>query len=444
MDRQKPEWEINVKSMFFSAAYRWKRILVIALALAVLLGAYQAVSAWRGKNNESMQAQYNAEKIKYDEAKKTLEKDLEKLKEDIQNQKAYLEESVFMQLNYWNVHQARVDLYLSVPTETGYQNTDKAEQLLALYAASLRRQTLMEDIAKQMELQPKYLSEVISVSTSLGNILSITVSWPDDVGAQTIMRALVADSQDYRITLSQTVGEHTLAVVLDTVGSIVETSIMERQEQKKNCLEDYERQLAEKEAELSILSQPVMQETSALKAGVKWAIIGGVVGVVLVAALCCLMFIFSDKVYSGADLQARCGVRVLGGMPGHRKLDPVTRCIRRAEGRRMDAPEEALLLLQENLRQYAGAATNILVTGDMKPDQVEACAAWIQRGMTDIKLTACGSVLENVNAVRGLSQCDAVLLLEKCGSSRYHRISREIARINDIKKPLLGCVTVEW
>ena len=449
MDRERPEWEINLKSMFFSAAYRWKLILAAALVLALLLGAYQAAAVRLTRDSDSLYAQYNVEQIKYKHTKEALEKAIAELEKDIQDQEKYLEESVLMQLDYRNVHQARVDLYLSTPYQIMpgmvYQNTDNADKLLALYVLALDDRLLLEEIAGEVKSEVKYLKEVVSVNASLNHILSITVNWPDSAGAQMVINALTAHMQRYHDTLSKTVGEHTLTVAFNVVGSVVERSILERQTQEDQRLADCEVQLAEKKIELSGLSEPVIEQTTALKAGVKWAILGGVVGAVLMTALCCLMFIFSDKVYSGADLQARCGVRVLGSMPGDRKLDPITRIIRWAEGRRIDSSEEELLLLlQENLRQYAGEAVNILVTGDMKLELVQVCVARLQQGMTGIKLMACGSVLTDVDAVRSLSQCDAVLLLQKCGSSRYHSISREIARINDIKKPLVGCVAVEW
>lgn len=450
MNRERPEWEINLKSMLFASAYQWKLMLAAAVALAVLLGGYQGVSVWRASDNNALRAQYKVAHMKYRHEKTALEKAVEKLEEDIAEQEEYLEESVLMQLDHRNVHHAKVDLYLTTPfqimPDKVYQNTDKADQLLAFYVSSLSDQLLLEDIAKEAKLEAKYLTEVISIGTNLNHILSITVRWTDDAGAQAIMDALVAQAQSYHDTLSQTVGEHTLTVVLDTVGSVVEPWVFDRQEQEELRLEGYELQLAEKETELKDLAEPVLEQATAgdaLKAGIKWAVLGGVAGAVLVAALSCFLFIFSDKVYSGVDLQARCGVRILGSMPSDKKLDPVTRRISMAEGRNMADPEETPVLLQENLLQYACGATNILITGDIKPELAEACAARLQQGLTDVKLTACGSVLEDVSAVRALSECDAVLLLQKCGRSRYHRVSREIVRINDVKKPLIGCIIVE-
>lgn len=450
MHQEKPEWEINLKSMLFAAAYRWKVMLAAAAALAVLLGGFQMVSVWRERNNDDLYAQHKVAYTEYKNKKNVLKKTIEKLEKDIEEQKTYLDESMLMQLDHRDVHQARVNLYLTTPyqimPDKVFQNTDKAELLLAFYVSSLSDQLLLTDIAKEVNLDAKYLTEIVSIETDLGHILSITVSWTDDAGAQAIMAALVAHTQSYHDVLSETVGEHTLTVVLDTVGSVVDPGVFDRQEQENSQLENYELQLAEKDVELRGLVEPVIGEVSVsgiLKTGIKWAVLGGIAGVVLVAALCCFAYVFSDKVYCGTDVQARCGVRVLGSLSSGKRIDPITRHIRRAEGRIVADPNEVPVLLQETLLQYARGAANVLVTGDMKPELVESCTARLQEGLTDVKLTACGSILEDVNAVRGLSQCDAVLLLEKCGSSRYHRISREMAQINDANKPLMGCIIVE-
>lgn len=450
MHQEKPEWEINLKSMLFAAAYRWKVMLVLAVTLAVFLGAYQMVSAWRKRDNAVLHTQYKIAYTEYKNKKKTLEKSIEKLEEDIAEQETYLSKSMLMQLDHRDVHQARVNLYLTTPyqimPDKVFQNTDKADQLLAFYVSSLSDQLLLENIAKKANLEARYLTEVISISTNLNHILSITVNWTDNAGARNVMDALVAHVQSYYDTFSKTVGEHTLTVVLDTVGSVVDPGVFDRQEQENLRLEDYELQLAKSTAELQSLVEPVISEESVnsiLKTGIKWAILGGVAGVVLVAALCCFAYIFSDKVYCGTDVQVRCGVRVLGSLPGNKKTDLITRRIRQAEGRIIADPNEVPILLQETLLQYAHGASNVLITGDIKPELAKSCAARLQEGLTEVKLTACGSILEDVNAVRCLAQCDAVLLLAKCGSSRYYRISREMARINDAKKPLMGCIIVE-
>lgn len=450
MNREKPEWEINIKSMIFAAAYRWKAMVAVAMILAVLLGGYQTLSLWRNTGNSAVAEQNEAAQAEHKSRSDMLQTSIKNLKKNIKEQEIYLSESVLMQLDYWNVHQAKVDLYVSTPyqimPDKFYQDTDKSSHIVALYASALQDPVVLEKIAADVKIKATYLSELITVKTEEDNILSVTVNWTDDEGAQKIANALITHAQSCQDAFAEKVGEHTLEVALNTVGSFVDPTLIDQQNAKNFQMQNYEQQLAEKEAKLQTLAAPTISAVSVgdiLKAGIKWAILGCVAGLFLTFAYFCFIYIFSDKVYSGTDLQNRCGIRALGSLSGSKKYDPITRCLHQAEGRVIAGPDAAPELLQETLLQYAQGASNVLITGDVKPELAKACADRLQEGMGGVKLIPCGSVLEDADAVRGLKQCDAVVLLEKCGTSRYHRISREIARINDTKKPLMGCIIVE-
>ena len=52
-------------------------------------------------------------------------------------------------------------------------------------------------------------------------------------------------------------------------------------------------------------------------------------------------------------------------------------------------------------------------------------------------------MLENVETVRELPECDGVILVEQCGVSKYSAVEAEIEKILDLKKSVVGCVVFE-
>ena len=54
-----------------------------------------------------------------------------------------------------------------------------------------------------------------------------------------------------------------------------------------------------------------------------------------------------------------------------------------------------------------------------------------------------GSLLESLTAIEALPKCDAVLLVERCGLSRYSQVGAQMEAVAGVNKKLLGCVVVE-
>ena len=68
---------------------------------------------------------------------------------------------------------------------------------------------------------------------------------------------------------------------------------------------------------------------------------------------------------------------------------------------------------------------------------------WIDRGLTPEGQEAAARLLRDAAAVRQLSHCDAVLLVEACGRSAYTAVSRAQQMIQDAGKPLAGYLVLE-
>ena len=102
MNQDNQVQEVSIKRMLFFVGSQWQRILAVAAALAVLLGGIQGYRAWDATNRMNQQA---ALEDREDEKTK-LEQRAASIQREIDHQREYLEESILMQLDYYDIHEA--------------------------------------------------------------------------------------------------------------------------------------------------------------------------------------------------------------------------------------------------------------------------------------------------------------------------------------------------
>ena len=63
--------------------------------------------------------------------------------------------------------------------------------------------------------------------------------------------------------------------------------------------------------------------------------------------------------------------------------------------------------------------------------------------LEDVEVTSGGNLLLNAESLKKLPECDAVVLVEQCGVSKYSSVELEIEKIQDLDKKVIGCVVFE-
>ena len=150
------EDEIDLVALTFTLLRKYRQILAAALACAIIFGAAAgAHTAWGGavsqdaqKAYESELAEYNRKKESYEAAKQQYSLDIannEKSQRDteyaIQKAQEYAENSVWNNLDPYNVWVAQADLYVTtnyqIQPGMAYQNPDRTDSVLSAYASLL-------------------------------------------------------------------------------------------------------------------------------------------------------------------------------------------------------------------------------------------------------------------------------------------------------------------
>lgn len=464
--------ELDLKDLMFAILRKWRTVLVVAVVLAAALGGGKALQAFRASQDVETQTEakdaYERELDSYTTAKESGEREIENISEDIQAQQTYMDESVLMNMSPYDVCEASADLFIKTDYQIMpgmvYQNADYTDSILQAYQSVMTSAALQENVAKTVSLEPQYLKELISVkrgSFTSGmaadgtteyarytNLLTIKVRYSDKEKAQEILDGILSNVTGLQEQIAATIGPHTVSIVNQAVGSTVDMDLVKQQKDARDQLTDLQQSLSDKEAALKELkepSAPSLGKSAAVKAGVKYAVLGGVLGVFVVAFCISAVFVMSDKVYAAKDIRRRYGLDLLGTVAvDGKKNGGIDAWLARLEGRKVCADSEQNgALLAANMQNYAGDRKKLLVTGLVEESQLKQVVEMVQKQLKGYELAIGANMLECAETLKKLPECEGVVLVEQSGVSGYSEMTQEIEKIKSMDKAIVGCVVFE-
>lgn len=487
------EEEIDLIQLAFSILHKYRQILMTVVICAVLAAGFGlaknayssyaegkaadsedvavAKSAAQQKYDEEMLA-YREEKTKHDTNVQQYQEELlenqqaiESTKIKIQNAQEYLDNSVLNTIDPYNVPVAQADLYVSTDYKIlpgmDYQNVDYTDAVLNAYSSLITNSETMDKIAKTVGMEERYLQELVSVSgDSSTRLLTIRAYGADEATANKILDALLVRMEDVRPTIQSTVGSHSIAQLTRTSTVSVMTLLRDSQQQNRDDLTNLQNQVTTLEAADRVLEQSIEDEQQALEAmklpeapkeGTsmpKLIVLGALLGAVLACGVVVVRFLLDGMVYSASELNRSTGLPVLGALASDRtkKAGKLDAKLYQMEGRPDgSADAEMLCLMAQTIRSRAPEAKNILVTGDLPADQLEALAAALQateplRGQS---VTAAESILKAAATVPHVVAADAIVLAADCTVTRTDAVREQNEKIVRLGKQILGCIVYE-
>lgn len=164
--------EIDLKDLMFAVRHKWRPVLVVAIIMAVLLGGAKGPMTYRKQNDpetaKEARVTYQNDLELYEKNKSTYEREMENLRTDIANQQEYLDHSIWINMSPYDVCEARADLFVSTGYQImpgmEYQNRDNTDTILQAYQSLLTSSAVLEDVAKQVKTEPRYLEELVEVT----------------------------------------------------------------------------------------------------------------------------------------------------------------------------------------------------------------------------------------------------------------------------------------
>ena len=442
MDTRNEEQVVYLKDLIFAALYQWRKILAVAIALALLLGGFKAYKALSAPRSEVDPVAME----RYEEEKKFLTDSIADLKKSVAYQEDYLSDSMLMKLDPYSFYEAKTTIYIDtgyqiLPSQA-YQSPDKTGAVVNAYATILTGSAI-DQIAKAAALDSFYLRELFFVEQG-AKTLTICVRYADEAGAVQLMNLLNEQVLANQESIGQTVCLHELTVLSNCAIEVKSLELASQQKAEADRLAALKEELKEAQKALDALYPPqavTVSMGSVVKSAVIFAVIGGVLGVFLTVCAVWVVHITGSKVYSPRVLRNRTGVKVLGCLPTSAAKNPIDRSLRKLEGRNAAEPAQQAALLAVNIANLCSDANALLVIG-AAADGREALVSAIAAEMPSAKVLDMDDLLLNPDAMKALKTADAVLLVEQCNVSRYDDVAYAAATVADHGKKLIGCVVV--
>lgn len=436
MEQQKETQMVYIKDLLFTVLYRWKAVLAITLALALLLGGLPFLLGGAPSPEDTQKLEsYNTAKAVYDQRISALEK-------SVAERQTHLAEALLMQLDPYNHYEAQLTISVRLQEETpgsGFSYAFSSQAVLEAYREVLTEETCLRQLAEILKQPAQYVPELLgSTSPAIGtDTMTFSIKCADAQTAAALADAVKAHLEQYKAQISTDVAQHDLSVLKSTALATADSSLAETQRTEIARLAEILTGLTEAQNKRNALVAP--EKTSTAKTAVVLAVVGAVAGVFVMVCPLWIGHIGSGKVYSARTLQNRTGIKVLGTLNSGLKRGPVQKWLRKLEGR-SSSTDPSVLATDIALR---ATQTKLLITGSGEEAIRKALAEALKKAMPQVQITEAACVLECPDALKALAACEAVVLVEGCGSSRYQQIRRQTEKFEDYGKQLIGCIVLD-
>ena len=472
------EEETDLAALMMTLLHKLKPILLTAVVCAVLFGGVAGVRAAKGGSTsaekqkayeqaldeyEQKKADYAFEQKQYEQSTANNQQMQKRAQETLEQAQDYAENSLLGQLNAYNVWTAQADVYVDAA------DASRTAALLTAYSNQLTSGDALEQAAEAVNLQARYLTGAIAVepqvsgteTVAYSGVLTLRACAADQVRAQAMLDAMLGQLNRLHDSISAAVGSHDVRVISTGISQGVSMELRAAQQENNADIQELQSQLVELQSARQALDDNLASakstwesaEEPALGGGAasslaKYLLIGFLLGGVLACGVVVVKFLLDGMVYSASELNRSTGLPVLGALASDRtkKAGKLDAKLYQMEGRPDgSADAEMLCLMAQTIRSRAPEAKNILVTGDLPTDQLEALAAALQateplRGQS---VTAAESILKAAATVPHVVAADAIVLAADCTVTRTDAVREQNEKIVRLGKQILGCIVYE-
>ena len=455
---------ISIKEILAIVIRHGKTVILTALVLAIALGALQGMSTMKTVNSPENDPEEAA--IRYEEAlaESTLQMNIlnyyiATAEHRVEKTKDYLDNSPLMQLDPYNKYESHVVLSVGGLDEAeyvrAYQDTlgtpvdyvvAKILQQYELCWDKLDLEALMEGHPYE-GTEEQFLREMITVTRSQGSTLVITASADTAESASDMCQRIADAILASQPTIVEATFTHELVQISEATKQVVDYELDRNQIKAMEKLDAYLLELEDYEKKMDKIAKPekesVLTASDAVKAAVKWAVLGGVAGFVLACGCVWLVYIVRDGVETSRQAEAILDAPYFGSAAGrkgifHRVAD------RFVSERAWSDRDMAAAYIAENARTHLSAPASVAVLSTVKVQETDDAIQLILETLKNqghtVRFAACAE--QNPAAVAALRESEYVVMAERLGTSNRSAMVSIRAQANQMNAKLLGFVTV--
>ena len=458
------ERELDLKDMLYWILRQWRRILVGAIVLALLLGLFQAYRGFRALkivNAAERQAAYENELDDYARTGAQLEEKVDVLRRQLEKQLEYNEKSLLMQIDPMNKWVASIQIYFAPKNQTApgqsFQNAAPTNHLVSAYGNFLNSSEVYEALlAQDPDIDDiRFIPEVYEVVTDPnGATITVSLAGTSEQAIRQMPEIVKAELDAQYETLRSTIGEHSYTVISESIFSTVDVKLEETQKENLKAVTDIYDQIAEAKSALSdwAMSKPPLEmvsKRSVIKQIIKYGVLGAAAGIVLMCIWYAVRYALSDTVKTDDDWKT-CGISILGHIFRNEKkkkfLPGLDALVDRIFGHARTLTQEQSCAMATHSIGAAlkgqGAMEAVLV-GKLPDDLAETLHRQLNAAEPSVSLRCAGDVLTEPSAAPALEGVGQVILLAERYVTHGADLEQTLTLLKAWGKPVLGAVVIE-
>ncbi len=452
---------IDFIDLFWSILRHWRSILATVLIVGILLAAYGAIKEYRDLANDEVvkerQEAYETAMETYHLEKAQLEKKLKNLRDDLDRQQYYKENAIMLFIDQYNVYTKTASYYIDtnyeIAPELYFQNPNYTGVITKSYKAALDRLNLDSVVAtpdKPGLTTRNPLSSakrILYTALDEGNgILSIIIYGDTQERVDKMFDAVKETLARQEELLNQVIGKHTLGILSEESSTDIDTefgSLQTSFEEKMEAITDGIESTGER---LEDLEEPV-NETPTIKTviikGIKFGVLGIILGLVCAIGLHLLRVIFLDRLNSTEELRRRYQLPVLGVLTRVQSKRTKLDC---SLAKKLGV-ETKDGVIEENyiassIRFYMAEAKRILLIGNCQVEKLELLREKLTPMLQGTEILVGGDVNESPAAMDALRQNAAIICVEEWLRTPHKAIRHELQTILNSGNPNLGFIVL--
>lgn len=440
---------------------KWKGTGISMLVFALLLGGYQGYKQYGLANDpenspEKIEERYQTALENYETQKEDLQKTLENQEKSLASKEEYLEKSILIKIDPYKKYVTNIVFSFSNIDDSAqlfrYPNTAAdylPKKIRVQYIELWKSMDVPKDIglAKYKDLEWKYLSELVSLTTLDGDLLSIQAVGATESDAEELANAVYNYFDTHRDVIAASSAAHNFALLNRTTKNLIDEDLDTKQENLKKEIEDLKTTIENSKQAVEDLAEPTKEEgysvVTIVKAVAKYVILGAAAGMFLACLAVCCWWLFTNRISSSFQLELAAGTPFLGSLSIPRSLSE--RLAVKVMGERSwRDPEQAASYISRQAKACFPEEGTVLLLSTIPEGKAGVQMAELVKVLTKAgcRVSAVTDALHDPQAVEAIQGCAAVVMAEVAGSSRIQAIRDTAAQVKLAKKPMLGVVLI--
>ena len=465
------EKEINLKRLFYKALKNWRKAVLTGLVGAVVVGGtkcgFELAKISDPEVVEERQTKYLGELAKYQQEGDLILKEIDNLQASLTQQTDYNENSVLMEIDPYDEWWGSIDFYVEtdwqIMPDLSYQNQNVANQIVRVYSTYITNgelyQYVLERLGSDMEI--RYLREILSASADAQNFLiHFSVRGVSQEKCQELLNLIEEGMKAKQTEILSSVGEFKLLTTNSSTYSQINYELEQAQKDNLQSITDMNTALSAKKFELiewqkdeAKIEIPVVKKTDAVKAGLKMAILTGLILGVAFFLFYGVGYLLSKLVQDRDEFDGwGCFVGELPKKYEKRAFQWVDRLLGKWFLGNVYASEYETRL-NAAAKQIGEAAKlagdsaepRLVLVGDLPKEELDALADAMQKAKTvsGVRFVAAGNPLLTAEAIETVLAADGIVLVAKQEYSKRETVYQMRAQLAELKKQMAAVVLTE-